>query len=343
MAKRVSSAAIGGFVLASLGLVILAAVVLGSGKLLQRPQHFICMFQGNLNGLKVGAAVKIRGVQIGSVSQIRLRLPPDLGKLRDNNIAKQPMAVEVQVDKREFEAVGGRTTALTPKELRQLINAGLRAQLATESFLTGVLYIDVGFHPHMALHLYLVPASGPYEEIPTVPTQLEQIRQDVNKALVKIGNVDFEKLADSISGAGQAVQGLASDPQLHQAIDSINLLVGNPGLRMAIGHLDDTLHNVDETVTAARATITRTNTKIDPLIASFKKSSDDLQTTLQQAHATLASAQLLLSPGSPLTHKLDVTLEELADASRSVHDLADYLQRNPSALIRGKYVSDEGR
>ena len=42
-----------------------------------------------------------------------------------------------------------------------------------------------------------------------------------------------------------------------------------------------------------------------------------------------------------MTHKLDATLDNLTDASRSIHDLADYLQRNPSALIRGKY--DGGR
>ena len=42
-----------------------------------------------------------------------------------------------------------------------------------------------------------------------------------------------------------------------------------------------------------------------------------------------------------MTHKLDATLEELTDASRSIHDLADYLQRNPSALIRGRYVPDK--
>ncbi|HEY2105007.1 MAG TPA: hypothetical protein VGH29_04445, partial [Candidatus Binataceae bacterium] len=69
----------------------------------------------------------------------------------------------------------------------------------------------------------------------------------------------------------------------------------------------------------------------------------DLQAALVQARSTLASAQLILSPGSPMTHKLDATLGELTDASRSIHDLADYLQRNPSALIRGKYVPDGNR
>jgi paraquat-inducible protein B len=301
------------------------------------------MFQGNLNGLKIGAAVKIKGVQIGAVSRITLRLPEGMGKLREMNIAKQPMAVEIEVDQREFESLGGRTAALTPEEMEGLRKAGLRAQLAMESFLTGILYIDMGFHPHTPMRLYLVPGSGPYPEVPTIPTQLEQIRDDVNKALLKLGEVDLKRLTDSISGAGESVERLAGDPDLHQALKSVNRLVSDPSLREAVDHLDDTLNNVNQAVVAVKKTIDRTGTKLDPMIASFQKSSEDLQTALGQARSTLASAQLLLSPGSPMTHKLDVTLEELADASRSVHDLADYLQRNPSALIRGKYVSDGNR
>jgi paraquat-inducible protein B len=343
MAKRVSSTAIGGFVLASLGLAAVAAVILGSGKLLQKPHLFICMFQGSLNGLKVGAAVKVRGVQIGTVEQISLRLHEGQGVLRQVSVAQEPMAVIVQINEREFKSKGGGGKAFERGRLEELIKQGLRAQLAMESLLTGMLYIDLDFHPHAPLNLYIEPGSGPYPEIPTIPTQLEQIREDATKALAKIGEIDFKKLGDSITDAGESVRELAGDPELRQAIGSINRIVGDPELKKAVEQLDDTLVNVNRAVVAVKNTIDRTGTKIDPLIASLQKTSGDLQLALAQARATMASAQLLLSPGSPMTHKLDTTLDELADASRSIHDLADYLQRNPSALIRGKYVSDGAR
>jgi len=343
MASRVSSTAIGGFVLASLGLAAIAALVLGSGKLLQRPHDYICMFEGNLNGLKVGAAVKIRGVQIGTVKQISLRLREGQGELRAINIAQQPLAVLLQIDEREFKAMGGRLLPVNGAALDNLIKLGLRAQLGMESLLTGILYIDIGFHPNSPVKLYLVPGSGPYPEVPTIPTQLEQIREDATRALAKIGEIDFKQLGDAITQAGLSVKELAGDPELRHALGSINQLVSSPDLKKAIGQLDDTLGNVNKAVISVKATIDRTGTRLDPLIASFQKSSVDLQAALQQAKSTLASAQLLLSPGSPMTHKLDLTLEELTDASRSIHDLADYLQRNPSALIRGKYVSDGSR
>ncbi len=338
MANRVSSAAIGAFVLSSLGLAAIAAVILGSGKLMQRPHDFICMFQGSLNGLKVGAAVKVRGVQIGVVKQIQLRLHEGQGELRQVSIAQQPMPVILELDEREFKSKGGGSKAFHQGRLDELIKAGLRAQLNMESLLTGLLYVDLNFHPHAPLHLYLEPGSGPYPEIPTIPTQLEQIREDATRALAKIGEVDFKRLTDAITDAGLSVKQLAGDPQLHQAIASVNRIVSDPDLRRAIDQLDETLVNVNKAVVSVKNTIDRTGSKIDPVVASFQKTSTDLQAALAQAQSTLASAQLLLSPGSPMTHKLDATLAELTDASRSIHDLADYLQRNPSALIRGRYV-----
>jgi paraquat-inducible protein B len=41
-------------------------------------------------------------------------------------------------------------------------------------------------------------------------------------------------------------------------------------------------------------------------------------------------------PNSPQAQQLDSTLEEVRRAARSVRVLADYLDRHPEALIRGK-------
>jgi ABC-type transporter Mla subunit MlaD len=49
---------------------VVALIVVGSGHLFTKPIRFICMFQGNLNELKVGAPVKVRGVQIGTAAVV---------------------------------------------------------------------------------------------------------------------------------------------------------------------------------------------------------------------------------------------------------------------------------
>jgi paraquat-inducible protein B len=141
MPRHFRSTAIGIFVMSGLALGVLALAVLGSGGLFRRPHRFICFFNGSLNGLKVGAAVKVRGVEIGSVSEIRLRPTPSEGQLKPSAEAILPVIIDI--DESQLKSRGATGAALKREELNNLIRRGLRAQLNTESFLTGLLYIDL--------------------------------------------------------------------------------------------------------------------------------------------------------------------------------------------------------
>jgi len=63
---------------------------------------------------------------------------------------------------------------------------------------------------------------------------------------------------------------------------------------------------------------------------------DDLQKTLVSARGTVDNANKLIEPNSVLGAELGNTLQEVSRAARSVRVLADYLERHPEALIRGK-------
>src|SRR5713101_1908511 len=106
MAKRVSSTAIGAFVLGSLALVVMVAVILGSGELFRKPHYFVCFFTGSLNGLKTGAPVKVRGVQIGTVARISLRLPPPEGAERPG-LNATVIPVFLEIDEAQLKSAGG--------------------------------------------------------------------------------------------------------------------------------------------------------------------------------------------------------------------------------------------
>jgi paraquat-inducible protein B len=57
---------------------------------------------------------------------------------------------------------------------------------------------------------------------------------------------------------------------------------------------------------------------------------------LLQAQSTLAAADGLVGANAPLRYDLNALLKELTGAARSIRVFADYLERHPDALLRGK-------
>ncbi len=75
---------------------------------------------------------------------------------------------------------------------------------------------------------------------------------------------------------------------------------------------------------------------LNEIAQSLQKTMGDLDLTLMSARGTLDNASTIVGPNSPQGQQLDSTLEEVRRAARSVRVLADYLDRHPEALIRGK-------
>jgi hypothetical protein len=73
-------------------------------------------------------------------------------------------------------------------------------------------------------------------------------------------------------------------------------------------------------------------------LASLKKTSDQPDLALVQLTTATVELQTTFSPDAPLAYRLDVALENFSEASSAIRDLGDYLQRNPSAIVRGRYA-----
>ena len=326
MGKRVSPSAIGAFVVSALAIALAAIVVIGSGKLFQQPVQFVCMFEGDLNGLKVGAPVKFKGVQIGSVSTIRLRLPAGEGTLKPD-LKEFLLPVILDLDRTQLESQGAASESLNPAGLDAMIQQGLRAQLATESFLTGMRYVDLSLHPKAPVNLALQPGSSPYREIPTIPTDLEAVQARATQALARLEVIDFQALADSITRAANSIQELANSPSLKATLEEMK----------------GTTAQLNQTVISMRAVFDQANKKMGPLVANLEKTSNETTLTMQQTRATLLQLQYVTDPESPMAVRLADALDGLTTASRQIGELSDYLHRNPSSVVRGRYFSESQR
>jgi paraquat-inducible protein B len=67
-----------------------------------------------------------------------------------------------------------------------------------------------------------------------------------------------------------------------------------------------------------------------------KKALVDLRVTLGSATRTLDTADKTIAPNSALTNDLAEALGEVSRAARAIRVLADYLERHPESLLRGK-------
>ncbi len=97
------------------------------------------------------------------------------------------------------------------------------------------------------------------------------------------------------------------------------------------------LDEMGRDLSASLASLSKTMTATNALLKRLdRETASELTKTLQQTRKTLASADKVLAPNSPLQSEAYRALRELAAAARSFRIMADYLERHPEALIRGK-------
>src|SRR6185295_10960648 len=102
MGSKANPAVIGAFVVGAIALAVIGIVVFGSGQLFKSTTKAVCFFSGDINGLSVGAPVKFKGVAIGSVSDIRLRLKGETNYLTAESVAdglRIPVVIQLDNDK----------------------------------------------------------------------------------------------------------------------------------------------------------------------------------------------------------------------------------------------------
>ena len=95
MASKASARAIGAFVIGALLLTLAAIGLLGSGNMFRQTFNFVSFFDGSVAGLEAGAAVRLRGVRIGQVNDVRLAIP---GADRATTEFQIPVLYEIDKD-----------------------------------------------------------------------------------------------------------------------------------------------------------------------------------------------------------------------------------------------------
>ena len=325
MGKRINPATVGAFVLGAVGLILAAVVVFGSGNLFRKTHDFVIYFAGDINGLRVGAPVKFKGVEIGQVKRIRLRLEQEVNRTNGQLRADVRIPVIIELDEEKIVSHGGTSIDLSdPHTVPNLIREGLRAQLGSDSFVTGLLYVALDIQPNTPIQM-VAPPGAPLQEIPAVPNTLEQAQAVAIRIFERLDKVDFGAVFTQMTGM----------------LDSIRQITNSPSLREAINNSEKTREQLDHTLAGAQQTLNTVNGQVRPLSDSLQKTSNSADAAVKQARITLGTVQTTIEPNSPINYQALQTLQDVSAAAHSIKELADYLQRNPSAIVRGRDFSQD--
>jgi paraquat-inducible protein B len=326
---------IGAFVVGAVALIIIAILVFGSGRLFRQTREFVLYFDNSVNGLRVGAPVKIKGVEVGSVKDIRLQLERE----------KEPkIPVIIEIDLEKFAARGAsqavRTAADREALQRVIVERGLRGQLEMESLVTGLLYVSLDFFPGTPINLVQGPDGDyKYPEIPTLPTALEQAKDAATRILNKLEEIDFKRLIASLDETVNGIKRTVNSPELEATIRSLQKTV--PKIDEAVVSIRDLAMTLNDNSKSLAANLEQTSIDARGSMKQADKALEQATETLKSAEAAVANIQTLSDPDAPIIYELGKSLREVSAAARSLRSLANYLDRNPNAVIFGRPGSKE--
>ena len=326
MSKRTSKTVIGIFVISALALVVAAVLIFGSGDLLKERYKFVLFFKDSVKGLNVGAPVVFLGVKIGEVKDISVIQDPlnssfyiqVIIELTSGKI-KQSLTKETSGPKETYEYCN------------QLIKQGLRAQLGLQSVVTGQLQIELDFKPEEKGLLF--GGNDQCQEIPTIPSTFEKFTKTLE-------NLPLEEIVDKLTSSLNRIDALLNSPEIQEILKSMKLAMedarqfsykANKQIQPLIKKLDAVL----ETYSKLAQKLDR---QIGPLASNVQEVIKMVTEASKQADKTLISIENVVSENSIPMVELTTALKEFSSAARSMRNLADYLNRHPETIVRGKTV-----
>ena len=354
MSKQANKTAIGVFVVGAVVLAVAAIIVFGSGKFFVKTQMFVAYFQGSVKGLRIGAPVMFRGVKIGEVTQMKI------------NSLRKDMSVEIpvifKVDPDSFHNIGAvveTDEGYDEQQMKALTQMGLRARMEMQSFVTGQQMINIDFFPDTPLKLMGEEGIDLGKDIVEIPT-IQTFQQEIGKTLEE---VPIGELAKSLRNSLEGIEGFVTSEELTKSLHYFKQTLKDARdlVRRADERIDPLFTDVEQTLKDAQAVLRNVDSQINPLAGSIKQTADDarklvnnvnrrvkpiqadLAETTQSLRAALETAgdaieemDGMVSENSEFRYQIDTFLREITLMARSLRSFADYLERNPDALIRGK-------
>jgi paraquat-inducible protein B len=266
---------------------------------------FLIRFHGSVRGLTPGAPVEVQGIRIGEVTSV------GVDYVSDGNSFVASVGIVLQPSL--FPAVGvhPRTATEVYDAADVLVQRGLRAQISDTQLLGGNAIVTLDIQPGAAPAT--LDRSGKVPELPAGATQQQRIAQQLQPLIAKLANAPIDQMFAELQDSMAALKQLVTGPELRGALEE---------LRGAAADL--------------RNVVDRLGGRSDALIANLNETVRSTNRLIDHTGQTLATIDRQVGDRSPLLADIRGLVQQMDGAARSLRLMAEYLERNPNALITGK-------
>ena len=306
---------VGLFVLGAMLLIGAGIAAMSARRLFAEYRTYVVFFPYAVGGLREGAPVTFRQVQVGHVTAVDLVFTGET--FGDSWI----MAV-VEIRRNALRDPSGKAADHSDAELaRIMIESGLRASVRTSSIIAGQRSVDLDLRPDSPPRLSGIKSR--YPEIPSALTGMEVINERVEATLKKISDVPIDEVLIQLNAT------LAS---MQSALDKGNVPATLLELRTTLDGAARTFASAEKAINQADGV----SAQATATLASVDQTMKGLQKTLDRLDKTLATVERNVEGTADLRAESLKTVEEMNELMKSLRSLVEMLQQNPESLVRGR-------
>lgn len=308
---------------------IVALLSFGGVSFFSKPQRFVVFFDESIHGLDLGSPVKLRGVRIGRVVNLNVRYEAERNK--------SVVAVVCELNRNMLTGSDGAELDVSSREeLQSLVDDGLRAQLGVLGLATGLLFVELDFEDPAVYPAPPVPFEPPHVVVPAMPSAIQEIQTNISKVLNDVRKIDFAGISKEFKGLlvdtraqlnGLDVKGTVAQWQRTGA--QFEALAASPEIK-------ETFVNLNGAITELRGVLAHIDAQVAPTGQELAATLAEARAALESFNATATTAHRFIASQSGLGEEAVRTMEQLRSTAEAVQRLADFIERNPQALITGR-------
>jgi paraquat-inducible protein B len=227
----------------------------------------------------------------------------------------------------------GRLIKLTDRAtLQRLIDQGLRAQIDLAG-ITGQQFVELDFIDRQESPSPPTVSEAEYPVVPTLRSGMSELVENLSKIAGNLKKVDFAGLSQALKSLLATVNQQAGGLDLKKMVATVTSAASSIDALASSAEAKAAFANLNKTATEVQGLVAKLDTQVEPVSAELVRS-------LHAFHDAAQGVQNLVGPQSGLGDEASKALRQLTQTAESLQALADFLERNPNALITGKKLPD---